>query len=129
MQDEKLVRGIHRRQQLEVEPDLADILITDRLFLVVLHLYLVAVPQQSECLAWLLADSSEIKVVVTGSSSLTGPMVLRTVPTTNLANASQSAHLSCAAGSRNNIRRILSEISKCSKISCAGWLAANTSLR
>jgi benzoylformate decarboxylase len=27
MQDEKLVRGIHRRQQLEVEPDLADILV------------------------------------------------------------------------------------------------------
>jgi hypothetical protein len=48
MEDEKLVRGVHRRQQLEVEPDLAEVLMTDRLFLLVVHVYLVAVPQQSE---------------------------------------------------------------------------------
>jgi hypothetical protein len=34
MEDEKLVRGVHRRQQLKVEPDLAEILMTDRLYLV-----------------------------------------------------------------------------------------------
>jgi hypothetical protein len=65
-----------------------------------------------------LADTSEINVVVAGSS-LAGPMVLRTLPTKNRANASQFAHIFCAAGSRNNIRKMLSEIAKQSNIFCA----------
>ena len=51
MQDEKLVRGVDRCQQLEVEPDFAEILMTDLLFLVFVHVYLVAVPQPSERVA------------------------------------------------------------------------------
>jgi hypothetical protein len=33
MDDEKLVRGVECSQQLEIEPDLAEVLITDLLFL------------------------------------------------------------------------------------------------
>lgn len=51
MEDEKLVRGVDRCQQLEVEPDLAEILMTELLFLVVVHVHLVAVPQPGERLA------------------------------------------------------------------------------
>ena len=38
MEDEKLVRGVDRCQQLEVEPDLAEILMTELLFLVVVRI-------------------------------------------------------------------------------------------
>src|SRR5580693_6669054 len=48
MEDEKLVRGVDRCQQLEVEPDLAEILMTELLFLMVVHVHLVAFPQHSE---------------------------------------------------------------------------------
>jgi hypothetical protein len=51
MEDEKLVRGVDRRQQLEVEPNLAEVLVTDLLFLVFVDVYLLAIPQQSERVA------------------------------------------------------------------------------
>jgi integrase len=51
MEDEQLVRGVDRCQQLEVEPNLAEVLLTDLLFVVFGHGYLVAVPQQSERVA------------------------------------------------------------------------------
>ena len=38
MEDEKLVRGVDRGQQLEVEPDLAEILMTELLFLIVVRI-------------------------------------------------------------------------------------------
>jgi hypothetical protein len=37
MEDEKLVRCVDRGQQLEVEPDLAEILMTELLFLMVVR--------------------------------------------------------------------------------------------
>ena len=52
----------------------------------------------SRASAWLFADTSEINLVVARSSSMTGPMILRTLPTKNLANASQSTHVFCAVG-------------------------------
>ena len=44
MEDEKLVRGVECCQQLEVEPDLAEVLITDLLLLVFVDVDPVAVP-------------------------------------------------------------------------------------
>jgi hypothetical protein len=52
MEDEELVRGVDRGQQLEVEPDLAEVLMADLLFLVLVQVYLVAVPKQGEHMAF-----------------------------------------------------------------------------
>jgi hypothetical protein len=79
--------------------------------------------------AALLADTSAMSATVAGSSSMALPMILRIPPTKNFANASQSAHSCFAAGSKNSIRRMLSETSNCSKISRADSFRASMSLR
>lgn len=127
VEDDRLVRGVDRGQQLEVEPDLADILATKFLFLVVLHVHLVAFPQPTESVApggHLRDQRGAGRIVVDeradGSADSTDKEPRERLPVRPC--------LLCAR-IQDNMRRMLSEIATRSNISSASWLRASTSLR